>query len=296
MGCCSKLIDAADLFLSYETEQKHTWCSGCGNYWILNALMRAVALEWINRHEMILVNDVGCNGNVSDKILTNTIHGLHGRSLALASGVHLANHTIPVIVTAGDGATMSEWINHFIHTARNNFNITFILHNNFNYWLTTWQASATTPKWTAMKWTVWEVVTETIIPIKVWLAAGATFVARWYSGNVDQLTELIRAWIHHQWFSMIEVFQLCPTYSKATPWSRYENRVYEVDASHDTTDPYATMKLAENFDRLATGVLYQKSDQEDYYSLQPQRKEKTTRLIDEVEHLNVEGLMEQFIV
>jgi 2-oxoglutarate ferredoxin oxidoreductase subunit beta len=83
---------------------------------------------------------------VSDKIMINTMHGLHGRSLPLASGIHLANPNIPVFAMAGDGATMSEGVNHLIHTARNNYNITFLLNNNHNYGLTTGQASATTPK------------------------------------------------------------------------------------------------------------------------------------------------------
>lgn len=171
MSQCQSVAGCADKILELETPQNHTRCSGCGNYGILNALMRAIALEGIERHRMVLVNDVGCNGNVSDKILTNTLHGLHGRSLPLACGVHLANPTMPVIVMAGDGATMSEGVNHLIHTARNNFNITFLLHNNFNYGLTTGQASATTPKGVAMKATVGETTAEPLTPAKLVLAA-----------------------------------------------------------------------------------------------------------------------------
>lgn len=137
MTLINQLQDHAEEYLQLETPQKHTWCSGCGNYGILNALMSAITLEGYEPHQVILANDVGCNGNLSDKILINTIHGLHGRVLPLASGIHCAAPDIPVIAMAGDGATLSEGVNHLIHTARNNYDITFLLHNNHNYGLTT---------------------------------------------------------------------------------------------------------------------------------------------------------------
>ncbi len=228
------IAQAAKKYLALETSQKHTRCSGCGNYGILNALMSAIALEGYAGNEVILANDVGCSGNLSDKIELNTMHGLHGRSLALASGIHLARPDMPVFAMAGDGATLSEWVNHLIHTVRNNFNITFLLHNNHNYGLTTGQASSTTPKGVRMNATAGETTAHPLIPAQLVLASGGTFVARGYSGNVEQLIWLIRAGMHHRGFSFIEVMQLCPTYSKATPEKRYEERVYDISNNKDT--------------------------------------------------------------
>ncbi len=133
MSFLSEASSHANDYLDFETTQKHTRCSGCGNYGILNALMMAVTLEGYKPHEIILACDVGCSGNVSDKIETYTIHGLHGRVLPLAAGIHCARPDLPVIAMAGDGATLSEGVNHLIHSARNNYNITFLLHNNHNY-------------------------------------------------------------------------------------------------------------------------------------------------------------------
>ncbi len=296
MSFLSEASSHANDYLDFETTQKHTRCSGCGNYGILNALMMAVTLEGYKPHEIILACDVGCSGNVSDKIETYTIHGLHGRVLPLATGTHCARPDLPVIAMAGDGATLSEWVNHLIHSARNNYNITFLLHNNHNYWLTTGQASSTTPKGTHMKWTVGEVVATPLEAAKLVVASGGTFVARWYSGNPEQLVGLIRAWMNHKGFALVEILQHCPTYSKATPAARYEQKVYDVtdDPSFDPTNTWDLLSRIENYDRLATGILYQDATTKDFTSLQPQRLTKNTTPVEEVEHYDIHKLLQHF--
>lgn len=100
MSYLNQLTEHADEYLDFETTKKHTRCSGCGNYGILNALMLAISFEGYKPHEIILACDVGCSGNVSDKIETYTIHGLHGRVLPLAAGIHCARPDVPVIAMA----------------------------------------------------------------------------------------------------------------------------------------------------------------------------------------------------
>lgn len=294
----NNLISHSDDFAKLESDLKHTRCSGCGNYGILNATMRAIALQWYQPHEVIFVYDVWCSGNWSDKIMVNSIHGLHGRSMPLASGVHCAMPTTPVLAMAGDGATMSEWVNHLIHTARNNFNITFLLHNNHNYGLTTGQASATTPKGCHHKATVWETSATPLVPAQLVLSSGWTFVARWYSWDVEQLTDLIIKGMSHQWFSFIEIMQLCPTYSKVTPEHRYDQRIYKLSDrdDYDHTDRKLAWETADNFENIATGVLYRDTDSQDYYSLQPQRKDKKTTPMEEVAQVDISGLLKSFVV
>jgi len=298
MSFSQDLLRNKETVLKLETDQKHTRCSGCGNYGILNAMMNAIALQGHKPHEVILALDVWCSGNLSDKIEINTIHGLHWRVLALASGIHCARPDVPVLCMAGDGATLSEGINHLIHTARNNYNVTFILHNNHNYWLTTWQASAATPLGTKMKGTVWKVTARPLEPIKIALTAWAGFVARGYSGNVEQLTWLIQEWMNHKWFSLIEVLQHCPTYGKATPAERYEKKVYDVkeNTGYDITDKRWAMKIVESYENLATWVLYHDTALKDFYSLQPQRVWVETTPVDEVERVEVTELLESFVV
>lgn len=146
MNVIDTLGSKAKEYMQYETEEVVTWCGGCGNYAIQNALKRALVLEGKAPKDVLMCFDVGCNGNGSDKIEGYTIHGLHGRVLPLAAGAKIANPDLTVIASAGDGATFSEGINHLIHAIRNDYPMLFLLHDNQNYALTTGQASATTPK------------------------------------------------------------------------------------------------------------------------------------------------------
>src|SRR3989338_7026686 len=110
-----KLLEKKDRFMNYETKKKITWCSGCGDFAIQNALTRALVLEDFERNDFVMCFDIGCNGNASDLYEANTIHGLHGRVTALAAGCALANSNMKVIASAGGGATFSEGVNHLVH-------------------------------------------------------------------------------------------------------------------------------------------------------------------------------------
>lgn len=299
MTYINELVDHCHDIKSFETDQKHTRCSGCGNYGMVNALMQAIALEWHKPHEVVVAFDVWCSWNLSDKFIANTIHGLHGRVLPLASWIHCANPDMPVLCMAWDGATMSEWVNHLIHTARNNYNITFLLNNNHNYWLTTWQASATTPKWCGMKATVGETSAQPLYPLQLVLSAWWTFAARWFTGQVEQLTWLIRAWMQHQWFSIIEIMQHCPTFGKATPLERYEKRIYDINErdDYDATNKWQAMSIVENMENIATGILYQDSSSRGFLAEQQSHRTFDTSVpVWEVNHIDVSELVESMII
>lgn len=299
MSYVNELISHCGDITSFETDQKHTRCSGCGNYGMVNALMQAIALEGYKPHEVVVAFDVWCSWNLSDKFIANTIHGLHGRVLPLASWIHCANPEMPVLCMAGDGATMSEWVNHLIHTARNNYNITFILNNNHNYGLTTGQASATTPKWCSMKATVGETTAFPLEPLKLVLASWGTFAARWFSGNVEQLTWLIRAWMNHQGFSIIEIMQHCPTFWKATPLERYEKRVYDINErdDYDNTDKRQAMKIVENVDNLATWILYQDTSSQWFLTEQQSHRTFDSSIpVGEVDYVDMNEFFGSYVI
>ena len=281
----------------YDSEQKMTRCSSCGNLGIFTALKKALTAQWLKPHEVVIAFDVWCSGNGSDKIMANTIHGLHGRVIPLASGIHLGNTQMPVLAMAGDGATLSEWINHLIHGIRNNFNITFLLHNNRNYGLTTWQASSTTPKWQIMNGTVDQVVVNELEPIQLICASKPSFVARGFSGDQDQLADLIMQGMQHRGFSVIEILQLCPTYNKSTPEQRYRQRIYDVstDPTHDIHNLDHCRHALTLTDRIATGVLYHQPTESDYYNLLDYRKSYTTPLNQEVRHYDITDLLQSLV-
>jgi 2-oxoglutarate ferredoxin oxidoreductase subunit beta len=284
-------------YLAFESPNIHTWCSGCGNFGILNALVRALVLENIAPHECLICFDVGCNGNASDKINANTIHGLHGRVLSLAAGCAIGNHKLPVIAIGGDGATFSEGINHLVHAVRNNYNFVFICHNNSNYGLTTGQASATTRKGQVMNGTPGEVVVEPLNAAQIVLSLDPSFVARGFSGDVEYLTELIRQGLKHKGFAFIEVFQVCPTYNKATPQSWYWPRIKKVEEipGYNNTDIWQARKIAVDLEeQIAVGLLYHNPNKLDFLSLQTNRQQRSTTLVEEVQHFPISGLLEEF--
>ena len=294
MSTISDLEQRAAQFLQFETKTKHTWCSGCGNYGIYNALVRALVLENHTPDSVMLAFDVGCNSNASDKIHANTIHGLHGRVLPLAAGLHLARPSMPIIAIAGDGATLSEGLNHYLHAARNNYNITFILHNNKNYGLTTGQASSTTPKNNLANGTVGPTAAETLEPLSLALIAGGTFVARGYTADVDQLTDLIRAGVAHPGFSVIEVLQLCPTYNKATPEVWYDERIKKLAVPE--TDRYEALKYCDTTNnQIGTGVLYQDNKSIDFLSAQQShRADMQSEINEDVIHHDISKFLTAF--
>lgn len=281
----------------YESSNLYTWCTNCGNYGINGALRRALVEECIEPHNIVLCFDIGCNGNGADKINGYTVHGLHGRVLPLAAGISLANRKIPVIASAGDGATLGEGINHLIHSIRANYNITFLLHNNSNYGLTTGQASATTPKGVPMSSYPDGVTSTPLNIVQFVLGLNPSFVARAFSGNIKQLTSLIRAGLNHNGFSFIEILQDCPTYNQFTPHTWYQERVYSVDEvkSYDKHDiELARTVSADLSRRIATGLIYQNESAIDAFTVMENRKETLSDPIDEVKPFDITQLLSSF--
>ncbi len=281
--------------LKYETARKHTWCSGCGNFGISTAIKNALTAQDILPHQAMLCFDVGCSGNESDKIGTNTIHGLHGRVLPLATGIKLANPDLPVIAQAGDGATFSEGINHLIHAIRNNFNITFVVHNNQNYGLTIGQASSTSPIGMMMNGSVDPISMPPLNTLDLVMSANPSFVARGFANKIEDLTELIIKGMNHNGFSYIEVMQMCPTFNKQTPQEWYWDKIYNLqETGHDTADIWAARKIASETDKIALGLIYQNQrlTWEDSLS---SRQGVSSKLIDEVAPRNLNQYLEQFI-
>lgn len=211
-----------------ETDQVMTWCDDCGNYAIQKALFQALALENIQPKDTIVAYDVGCSGNESDKVGITTIHGLHGRVLPLATGIKIAHPDMTVIAHAGDGATLSEWINHLIHTVRHDRNILFIHHVNATFGLTTGQASSVTLPGTKMNATPKGVDTPPVESLRVLSGCNPTFIARTLSYDMDHMTEVFQEGLRHPGFAYIEVLQLCPTYNRIQNREWYERNIVHV--------------------------------------------------------------------
>lgn len=284
-------------YVKYESDEIITWCSGCGNYNIQNALKRALTLEGFKPHEVLYCFDIGCNGNGSDKIGGYTFHGLHGRAISVASGACLANPYIKVIASGGDGGTMSEGINHLIHAVRSDYPMLFILHNNHNYGLTTGQASATTPKGFPMNGSPDGVIPNPMNPSEFVMNLNPSFVARSFSGDVKHMTKVLRKALNHKGFAFIEMLQVCPTYNKATPQSWYWDRIkYTSDLKNYRPNNLKKAKeLVEDFEEdIYLGVLYEDPKRKNFIDRLVNRKDLKTAPVDEVKHYSISKLLKKF--
>ncbi len=229
----------------YTTPNKPTWCPGCGNYGMWEALKRALSQLDMDFHEYSLVWGIGCHGNGADFLKTQGFHALHGRSLPVATALSLTRPDLKVIVEMGDGDGYGLGMGHFVHTARRNVNLTCIAHNNQIYGLTTGQASPTTEHLMRTVSTPGGVLEEPVNPIGLALAEGASFVARGFAGDIPHLTELYKAALQHDGFALVDVFQPCVTWNKLNTFSWFRERVYKLeDEGHDPSDRMAAFELS----------------------------------------------------
>jgi 2-oxoglutarate ferredoxin oxidoreductase subunit beta len=174
------------------TPVSNNWCPGCGNFGILTAMKRAIIQLGLDRERVAIVTGIGCHGKMTNYIKVNGIHVIHGRVLPVASAIKLANRELTVIGFAGDGDAYNIGMGHFPHAIRRNHDITFVVHNNLIFGLTTGQTSPTTKKGHRTKSTPRGVFELEINPITQALASNASFAARGYAGDVRHLTELFK--------------------------------------------------------------------------------------------------------
>ncbi|MCH7676907.1 2-oxoacid ferredoxin oxidoreductase [candidate division KSB1 bacterium] len=236
------------------------WCAGCGDFGVLKSLKSATTDNGVKPHELLLVSGIGCSSNLPGFFYSYAVHSLHGRALPVATGAKLANHNLKVVITGGDGDGYGIGIGHFIHTMRRNLDLTYIVMDNEIYGLTTGQASPTTAEGHKTKTTPRGNVEKPINPLALALTAGATFVARGFSGQPAQLTSLIEQAMAHKGFALIDVFSPCVTYNKLNTYSWFKERVYKLEdeePDRDLTDFSSAMTKAMEFDsRIPIGLIY----------------------------------------
>ncbi|KAB7885168.1 2-oxoglutarate ferredoxin oxidoreductase subunit beta [Poseidonibacter ostreae] len=185
------------------------WCWGCGDGVILKSVIRAIEKTGWNMDDVCVVSGIGCSGRFSSYINCNTVHTTHGRTLAYATGIKLANPEKKVIVVGGDGDGLAIGGNHTIHASRRNIDLNYIIINNFIYGLTNSQTSPTTPQG---MWTVTMSkgnIDPTFDACKLVEAAGASFVARETMLDPKKLERILVKGFQHTGFSFIEVFSNC---------------------------------------------------------------------------------------
>jgi len=186
-------------------------CAGCGGGIVVQALARAIDTIGIPNKDIVILNGIHCSGSQAASLKCNFIGGLHGRSIAYATGLKFARPDLTVITVQGDGDAVGIGGNHFIHAARRNSDITVVVNNNFIYGRTGGQYGPTTPKGAFATSARYGTVDRPLDICKLAESAGATFVARGTTYHVIELIDILEKAIRHHGFSVLDVITQCPT-------------------------------------------------------------------------------------
>ncbi|MFC7073485.1 thiamine pyrophosphate-dependent enzyme [Halovenus rubra] len=216
-------------------EPQPTWCPGCGDFAVLKALKGAMPELGRSPEEVMLVTGIGCSGKLSSYFESYGYHSIHGRALPIARASKLANPGLEVVAAGGDGDGYGIGANHFMHTARENHDMTYIVFNNEIFGLTKGQTSPTSPKGHKSKTQPSGSAKDPVRPLTLSLASGASYIARTAATNPRQAQQIIAEAIEHDGFAHIDFLTQCPTWNKdAKEYVPYTDVQEEYD--FDKTD------------------------------------------------------------
>jgi len=190
----------------------HIFCPGCGHGVLMKDIALAIDRLPYDQNKICVVSGIGCSARASGYMDFNTIHTTHGRAIAVATGLKVANPELQVIVITGDGDAAAIGGNHFIHAARRNINLSVIVFNNNIYGMTGGQFSPTTPMGEYGTTAPYGNIDQSFDIANLAVHSGATFVARGSVYHVDQTVRLIERAILHRGFSVVDCMSVCPTY------------------------------------------------------------------------------------
>ncbi|HAG50037.1 MAG TPA: 2-oxoacid:ferredoxin oxidoreductase subunit beta [Deltaproteobacteria bacterium] len=190
----------------------HIWCPGCGHGIVMKSLLRAIHATGIDQDNIAMVSGIGCSSRTPGYLDFNTLHTLHGRAIAYATGLKLAKPKLKVIVTTGDGDALAIGGNHFIHACRRNMDMVILVYNNYIYGMTSGQSSPTTPQNMIATTARYGSIEPTFDTCDLAKAAGATFVARGTAYHCQELEKTLYEAIMHKGMAVVDILDSCPTY------------------------------------------------------------------------------------
>jgi 2-oxoglutarate ferredoxin oxidoreductase subunit beta len=236
---------------TFDTAVENAWCPGCGNVSILAAVKKALERTGKEKHRIVLVSGIGQAAKLPHYVDVNVFNGLHGRALPAALAIKMANPSLEVVVTSGDGDIYGEGGNHFVHNIRRNPDIALFVHDNQVYGLTKGQPSPTSdPGWTGSLQRS-GVISGPFPPLAVAIALGCGFVARALASDVDHTADLMYQAIEHKGFALVDILQPCVSFNKKNTYQWY--------GEHDPADRERAFALSLEWEeRIPVGVLYRK--------------------------------------
>jgi len=231
------------------------FCPGCGHGILMNLILRAIDELEIDMDEMLFVSGIGCAGWIpSPHFNADTLHTLHGRAIAFATGAKMFNPKLKVMVISGDGDLTSIGGNHLIHAARRNTDLTVICANNMIYGMTGGQAASTSPLGARTSTSMDGTIYRPFDLCKLVLGAGAPYAARFAVTQPVSLIKAIKSCLTTTGFTFIEVLSPCPTQFGRR--NRYESPADMMNLLMErciSKDEAARMSVEQLKDRIVTG-------------------------------------------
>lgn len=238
----------------------HLWCPGCGHGIILNNLLHAVDEMDIDHNLLCMVSGIGCSARVSGYVDFHSMHTMHGRALACATGLKLARPELQVFVPMGDGDAMAIGGNHFIHACRRNIDMVAIVMNNRIYGMTGGQYSPLSGRNILATTAPYGSIDRTFDTVNLAVGAGATFVARTTTFHVREISSLLQKATAHRGFAVVEILSQCPTYFGRK--NGLGDAVQMLQGYRDNTALLGSKKLQENPALIPRGIFVQKDEVE----------------------------------
>lgn len=238
----------------YKSEEKPTWCPGCGDFGVLNAVYRALRVKNYEPHEVVAVSGIGCSSRIPYFISTYGFHSIHGRATPVATGVHVARPDLKTMVFSGDGDAFAIGAGHMVHAMRRNLDITYVIMDNAIYGLTKGQTSPTSGVGFHTASTPDGNPEVALNPLAMAITCGATFIARGFSAEPAKLADLILQGLDHKGFSFIDVYSPCPTFNKVNTFKSYKDEVAPLPGDFDPTNVASAMAYAISEEHRYLGV------------------------------------------
>ena len=280
----------------FEKETKDIqWCPGCGNFGILRIVKEVLSEMELDPTQTAIVSGIGQAAKLPHYLNINTFHSLHGRALPIATGLKTANPGLTVIAEGGDGDMYGEGGNHFIHAIRRNPNITNIVHNNMVYGLTKGQASPTSRKGFKTPVQTSGVADTPFNPLAVAISLGAGFVARGFSGHVDETKAIIKKAIQHKGYALVDIFQPCVVFNKVNSYKWFQDHVSYLPEDYDPTDRAQALSYALKEDDFSLGVFYLEEEGVPFEDTLASNRDGRTPLLDrKVNERELSSLIDSF--
>lgn len=242
----------------FATATPSWWCAGCGDFGVLAALKQACANLSLEPRNVAFISGIGCSGKISGYLHSYAFHGVHGRALPTATAVKLANKDLTVIVAGGDGDGYAIGAGHFLHAVRRNPNMTYIVMDNQTYGLTKGQSSPTSMLGFKAGPHPEGNPDAPINGLAIALAAGGTFLARGFSSEPKQMTDMIVEAIRHPGFAVVEVMSPCVTFNKINTYKWFKENVYHVEEieAYDVHDRSRAFHTLSQPGKIPLGIFY----------------------------------------